>query len=248
MHWLPDGYKQLQKENAVREFGTIFIFGYDSFGKHLYKHLSKLGHEIKVVVNKLEYNEHLHEEVAPIAINIKHNEDIRSLNINPQKDIIYCAMNKTAYNLFLVLTLKTLYKNINIIAISNSYENARKLKYAGASNVIDLYEATSRRFVNVLTKPAVTKAVDEIIYKENDLKMAEIVLPKDSALEAKLLSEIDFKSHGIVLIAIIDKERGNELAFVDKRVDHKLDAGDTLVVVARKDDFERFKRFLKGEK
>ena len=230
----------------MKKFGNIFIFGYGSFGKHLYKHLSKLHQDIKVVVNKDDSLDD--ENIDVIKINIKHNDDILSLGINPKEDIVYCAMNKTAYNLFLVLTLKTLYKEINIIAISNSFENARKLKYAGATNVIDLYEATSRRFVNILTKPAVTKAVDEIIYKENDIKMAEITLPQNSPLDGKLVSEIDFKKLGIVLIAIIDKERGNELSFVDRRVDHKLDGGDTLVVVAKKDDFESFKNYLSGIK
>ena len=227
--------------------GEIFIFGYGSFGKHLYKHLSKLKNKIKVVVDAKEDEDTRSCHAEVVRINIKQNEDILSLGIDPKQDIVYCAMNKTANNLFLVLTLKTLYHDINIIAISNSYENARKLKYAGASNVIDLYEATSRRFVNILTKPAVTKAVDEIIYKENDLKMAEIVLPKDSSVDQKLLSQFDFKAHGIVLIAIIDKEKGNDLHFVDHRVDHKLDAGDTLVVVAKEDDFERFVKFLRGE-
>jgi len=233
----------------VKVEGKIFIFGYGSFGRHLYKHLSKLQNRIKVVVDSKMDDEDLEKcDAEVIRINIKHNEDILALNIDPKKDFVYCAMNKTAHNLFLVLTLKTLYNDINIIAISNSYENARKLKYAGATNVIDLYEATSRRFVNILTKPAVTKAIDEIIYKENDLKMAEIVLPKDSAVDQKLLSQLDLKSHGIVLIAIIDKEQGNELRFVDHRVDHKLDAGDTLVVVAKKDDYERFMNYLKGDK
>ena len=227
--------------------GSIFIFGYGSFGKHFYKHLSKLENKIKVVVDTGMNDDTSSCKAEVIRINIRQNDDIRSLGIDPKKDIIYCAMNKTANNLFLVLTLKTLYDDINIIAISNSHENARKLKYAGASNVIDLYEATSRRFVNILTKPAVTKAVDEIIYKENDLKMAEIVLPKDSSVDQKLLSEFDFKAHGIVLIAIIDKEQGNDLHFVDHRVDHKLDTGDTLVVVAKEDDFERFVKFLRGE-
>jgi len=227
--------------------GNIFIFGYGSFGKHLYKHLSKLENKIKVVVDKQEDEDTSSCKTEVIRINIKQNEDILSLGIDPNKDIVYCAMNKTANNLFLVLTLKTLYNNVNIIAISNSYENARKLKYAGATNVIDLYEATSRRFVNILIKPAVTKAVDEIIYKENDLKMAEIVLPEDSSVDKKMLSEFDFKAHGIILIAIIDKEQGNDLRFVDHRVDHKLDAGDTLVVVAKEDDFERFKKYLEGK-
>jgi len=224
--------------------GKIIIFGFGSFGRHLYKHLATLDKEVIVVVDVKNYDPTIPSDITPIKINIKHNDDITALNIDPKKDVVYCAMNKTAHNLFLVLSLKTLYHDLSIIAISNSFENARKLKYAGASSVIDLYEATSRRFVNMLTKPAVTKAVDEIIYKENDLKMAEVVLPKDSAIDTKLLSEIDFKKHGIVLIAIIDKERGDELSFIDHRIDHKLDGGDTLVVVAKKDDLQKFQEFL----
>lgn len=227
--------------------GRIFIFGYGSFGKHLYKHLYKHNKNITVVIDNTQTQDVQDSQANVVSINIKQNDDVLSLGIEPKKDIIYCAMNKTANNLFLVLTLKTLFKEINIIAISNSYENARKLKYAGASNVIDLYEATARRFVNILTKPAVTRAVDEIIYKENDLKMAEIVLPENSAIDKKLLSQFDFKAHGIILIAIIDKEKGNDLYFVDHRVDHKLDSGDTLVVVAKKNDLERFQKFLGNE-
>ena len=222
----------------------IIIFGFDSFGRHLYKHLSDTNKDVVVVVDSKNDDATFHHITTPKKINIKHNDDIKALGINEQEDVVYCAMNKTAHNLFLVLSLKTLYRDLNIIAISNSFENARKLKYAGATSVIDLYEATSRRFVNMLTKPAVTKAVDEIIYKENDLKMAEIVIPADSIIDGKYLSEIDFKKYGIVLIAIIDKERGHELSFVDHRIDHKLDSGDTLVVVARKDDFEAFVRFI----
>jgi len=231
----------------MKKYEKIFIFGFGSFGRHLYKHLKSYGSEVIVVVDHKDNDMIYNDTITPIVINIKQNSDIESLGIDPKKDIVYCAMNKTANNLFLVLSLKTLYGELDVIAISNSYENARKLKYAGATNVIDLYEATARRFVNILTKPAVTKAVDEIIYKENDLKMAEILIPPASPLEAKRISEIDFKPFGIVLIAIIDNERGHELSFIDHRIDHKLDAGDTLVVVARKEDLVRFQDFLKGK-
>jgi Trk K+ transport system NAD-binding subunit len=45
---------------------------------------------------------------------------------------------------------------------------------------------------------------------------------------------------GVILIAIIDKELGQELVFTDHRINHKLDAGDTLVVVAKNDDLKKF--------
>jgi len=226
---------------------NIVIFGYGHFGRQLYKHLSILGHNITVLSTLDEFIERGKEEgVSVQKVNIKRNDDILALGIDESSDLIYCAMNHTANNLFLVLTLRTLYPKAKIIAVSNSFENTRKLKYAGAQSVIDLYEATSRRVVNILTKPAVTRALDEIIYKQNDIKMAEIELPQGSFLDAKLVSEVAFKAMGVILVAIIDKELGHELVFTDHRVDHKLDAGDILVVVAKTDDLARFRQKIQG--
>jgi voltage-gated potassium channel len=232
----------IQKKNVI-------LFGYGNFAKQLYKNLSISGHKIKIINTLEEYNNTaLDEENLDITvINIKKNEDVLSLGINPVNDLLYCAMSKTANNLFLVLTLKALYPDADIIAISNSYENTRKLKYAGAGNVIDLYEATSRRVVNMFTKPAVTKALDEIVYHQNNIKMAEIKLPENSFLESKPVSDINFKEMGIILLAIIDKELGHELIFIDHRIDHKLDAGDTLVVIGLIDNLQKFKEKLSLE-
>jgi len=223
---------------------NILLFGYGSFGRQLYKNLSSMGHQIKVVTSLEEHENSVDDGVEILKINIKRNDDILSLGINPDVDMLYCSMNKTANNLFLVLTLRTLFPHANIIAISNSFENTRKLKYAGANSVIDLYEATSRRIVNILTKPAVTRALDEIVYNQNDLKMAEIVLPKNSPIDGRYVKEVEFKKMGVVLIAIIDKELGHELIFTDHHINHKLDFGDTLVVVAKDDDLSKFKGYL----
>jgi len=224
---------------------NIVLFGYGSFGRQLYKNLSKLSYNVKVVTSLEEHENSVRDDnVDIVKINIKRDDDILSLGINPDTDMLYCSMNKTANNLFLVLTLRTLFPHANIIAISNSFENTRKLKYAGANSVIDLYEATSRRIVNILTKPAVTRALDEIVYNQNDLKMAEIVLPKNTPLDGRFVKEIEFKKMGVILIAIIDKELGHELIFTDHRINHKLDYGDTLVVVAKDDDLADFKRYI----
>lgn len=222
---------------------SILLFGYGNFGKQLYKNLSVLGYSIKVLSTVAEFIEQGKEEnVDVIKINIKKNDDILALGIDADKDLLYCAMNQTANNLFLVLTLRALFPHANIIAISNSSENTRKLTYAGANSVIDLYEATSRRVVNMLTKPAVTKALDEIIYKQNNLKMAEIELPEESLFDGEYVADISFKSMGIILIAIIDRELGHELIFIDHRVNHKIDAGDILVVIGLDENLTKLKQ------
>ena len=224
---------------------NIILFGYGSFGKQLYKKLRSRGHSVMVIVGFDDYVEMDSDATSDIIrINITRNDDILALNIDAEESILYCVMNKTANNLFLVLTLKSLYPNANVIANSNSKEATRKLKYAGASSVIDLYEATSRRIVNVLTKPAVSMALDEIIYKQNDLKMLEIELEENTFLEGKYINDIKFRQMGIILIAIIDKELGYELIFTDHKINHKLDAGDILVIVAKENDIRKFQEML----
>ena len=221
----------------------IILFGYGNFGRQLYKHLSLLGYIVTVLSTKDEYIQRAEDDgVEALKFDITQNRDILALDIDQSNDLIYCAMNQTANNLFLVLTLRTLLSHSDIIAISNSSENTRKLKYAGANSVINLYEATSRRVVNILTKPAVTRALDEIIYKRNDIKMAEIELPKESFLDGLFAKDVNFKKMGVILVAIIDKELGHELIFIDHCINHKLDAGDTLVIVAKDDDLKSFKK------
>lgn len=224
---------------------NIVLFGYGSFGRQIYKNLSLLGHNIQVISSMDKDISLVDSKDIPITkINIKKNDDILALNIDAQNSIFYCAMDRTANNLFLVLTLKSLFPTANVIAISNSNETTRKLKYAGATSVIDLYEATSRRVVNSLTKPAVSRALDEIVYKQNDLNMLEIELPANTFLDGKYVNEINFRKMGLILIAIIDKELGYELVFTDHRINHKLDCGDTLVIVAKKENITKFKDML----
>jgi voltage-gated potassium channel len=220
---------------------NIILFGFGNFGKQLYKNLLAANYNIKVVSSNENYVENARENnIDMLSVNIKKNDDIKSININQDEDLLYCAMTKTANNLFLVLSLRALYPRANIIAVSNSFENTRKLKYAGVNSVIDLYETTSRRVVNMLTKPAVTKAIDEIIYKQNSLKIAEITLPPNSMFDGELLADVEFKALGIILIAIIDRELGHELIFIDHHVDHKLDAGDVLVVMGHDEKIKMF--------
>ncbi|WP_294956390.1 TrkA family potassium uptake protein [Sulfurovum sp.] len=222
----------------------IVLFGYGVTGRQLYKKLIEAGNSVRVISgvdDKVEQG--TEENVNIIKVNIKHNRDIHSLDIDPKNELIYCGMSRTATNLFLVLTLRALYREAVIVSVSNSSESTRKLKYAGANSVIDLYDATARRTVNSMTKPAVTKVLDEIVYRRNDLRMAEVEIEENSVADGIKLSEIDFQEYGIVLIALIDRELGDELIFSYSTIDHHLDKGDVLVVVGKIKNLKYFQEY-----
>jgi voltage-gated potassium channel len=224
----------------------VILFGYGKFGRHMYAHLSASGHYVKLATMvDSNYNEAIEDRIKDIKrFNPKHNDSIRMLGVNPSKHLLYCAMDHTSNNLFLVLSLRELYHDAMIVAISNSEENTRKLKYAGADIVIDIYEASAQHLVTNLTKPAVAEAISTIIFEKNDLRIAEIVLKDGTQLEGKRAAQIDFYSRGLILVAVIDKELGDELIYLSRGVDHKFDAGDTLVLAGKADDILFFKREL----
>lgn len=221
----------------------VILFGYGKFGRHMYTHLSRSGHHVKLATMiASNHAEAVADRIKDIRqFNPKHNDSIRMLGINPSRHLLYCAMEHTSNNLFLVLSLRELYHDAMIVAISNSEENTRKLKYAGADTVIDIYEASAQHLVTNLTKPAVAEAISTIVFEKNDLKIAEILLEADTILEGKHAAEIDFHGRGLILIAVIDKEMGDELIYLSRGVDHKFDAGDTLVLAGKSDDVLSFK-------
>ena len=226
----------------------VILFGYGKFGRHLYTHLNRSGHHVKLAtMMESNYDEAVEDRIKDIKrFNPKHNDSIRMLGINPAKHLLYCAMDHTSNNLFLVLSLRELYHDAVIVAISNSDENTRKLKYAGADTIIDVYEASSQHLVTNLTKPAVAEAINTIVFEKNNLRIAEIQLAHNTLLEGKYATEIDFYSRGIILVAIIDKEMGDELIYISKGIDHKFDGGDTLVLAGKSEDILAFKRELEG--
>ncbi|HHD77752.1 MAG TPA: TrkA family potassium uptake protein [Campylobacteraceae bacterium] len=226
----------------------VVLFGYGKFGRQMYNRLVQNGHHVILATSKeSNFEDAVRDNIQDIRhFTPKRNDSIKMLGIDPAKQLLYCAMDHTSNNLFLVLSLRELYRDAVIVAVSNSEENQRKLKYAGADTVIDIYDASAQHLVTNLTKPAVAEALNNIIFENNELKVAEIKLEPGTFLDQKSASQIDFYSRGLIMIAIIDKELGDDLIYASRGIDHKFDAGDTLIVAGRIEDIVAFKKELEG--
>lgn len=220
----------------------VFLFGFGKYGRHFYKHLCEAGYSVTVATQlKENYLAAVEADIEDVkSFNPKDNESLKALGIEPAKSMLYCTMDNVANNLFLILSLREIFHDATIVATSNSEENSRKMLYAGADVIIDVYDASAQHIVTNLTKPAVNKALNTIVYAKNDLRIAELTIEPHSLLEGRYANEIDFKARGVILIAIIDKELGDELVYLTRGVNHRLDAGDTLVLAGTVTAIARF--------
>lgn len=235
-------------DTAKKDNREIILFGYGKLGHRVYEMLSTYFTKITVVeqTELLTQDAKEHGIVKSFTIDFKQDQELIDLGLEGK--ILFCAMDEMAMNIFLVLSLRSMTQNSTIISISTSAENTRKLKFIGADKVIDIYEASANRIVDIITRPAVTRVLDEIVFVDNGISLEEIEIPPNSFLEGKYLHEVDFKEYGLILVGITDKEMGDDFIFVSRGIDHKFDAGDILVLLGESYALERFyKKLTEGK-
>jgi len=219
----------------------VVLFGYGKFGVNIADTIHAHGAEILLVeADKKKYKrarEHGFEECR--LVDVTRDEELEALPVKAEDQLV-CVMDDDHLNVFLVLSLRALFPENKILAISDSIHATRKLKMAGADKVIDLYAVSANRIHNILNKPVATKFLEGFVDHTHEYSFREIVIPDDSFLHGKMLQEVDFHRYGIIFVGMIDVELGNSFIFVTTGLDHKLDSGDIIVCIGHDEDLERF--------
>lgn len=224
----------------------ILLFGYGRYGEQIAKQLMHTGYDVYIAEYDKKNLKHASLDGFEhiLIVDIENDEELASILLDNGFKKIFCAFDNEEENIYLTITFKAIFHKIEIIAICESKETERKLKLAGADKVIDTMEAAANRIFFILEKPAVTEAIDNILQDPN-LTFSEIEIPKDSFLDGINISDINIKKRfNVIVIGIVDKELGNRFTFITKGIKHKLDAGDILVLIGKKENIKKFEEEL----
>ena len=224
----------------------VVLFGFDDFGERVSEFLSK--RDVLVVVFDKEEEKRAKSKLFDVVRLMDITDDeIKKLD---KFDIALCVLRDEDKNLFLSLTIKDLFPKIPIVAKVSNKDNEYKYKLAGVEKTINPYEVTANRIMTILKKPLTLKLIEEIIFNDNTLIFDDIQIPPNSFLDGKFIKDIykEIKQkYNILIIAIVDKEMSEDVQFVTKGINHKLDRDDILVIVGEREDILRFKKDLQGE-
>ncbi len=222
----------------------IVIFGYNVLSFDAITRLDNTLNDILVVeADPVLFASAEEKGINISAINFRSDDELKSIGIGQDVDIIFCFLPNDSENVFLTLSARAIDPNLNIIAIVDSPQSAEKLIAAGANKIIDPYRICGQKIYELVKKPDITNVIDHTVFGRHDLHVAEITIPDASPLENTYLSNISLKEkHNLVFIGIIDKELGEELHFVIGEKDHKLDAGDIIVVLGPSREINAFKK------
>jgi Trk K+ transport system NAD-binding subunit len=221
---------------------AALIFGYNDYALEIAKNL-KSGYE-KVTIYTLG------SEVD--ALKNSHDVEIKSFDlsdnwsnidedIDRENSIAFCVLEDSAENIFLTISLRSSFENLNIIALSNNKQTASKLQMAGANKVIPLVQTTAEMIAEMLQKPIVKEVFHNILFQNSALKIAQVKINEGNAYVGKEISEIDWSiKYGVVVLALVHKDMSSEFIYSYKIKHHIIDKDDVFIVVGYAKDIKEF--------
>ena len=220
----------------------VLVFGYNEYAKEISQNfvLDKF-HVHLYVLDELSFINAQNDGLKVELVELDDDWLDIGRNFNVNEVICFCALDDDAQNVFLTISLRAEYENLHIISLATSKDSADKLRLAGANKAIAKLETTANVIVELLEKPAVVEVMNDILYRNKDLKLAEYTIAKGSVLEGEYLHEIILhKQYNIIILAVADKELEAEFTFTTQGHNHKIDIGDVLVVMGREKDLQNF--------
>jgi len=189
------------------------------------------------VIEHIEARKYLYLEMDATA-----EEALMQAGVMKAKGIV-TAVNSDANNVFITMTAKSLRPDVFVLARASEEKNEPKLLRAGANRVVSPYLIGGRRIAQMLKRPTVVDFVDIAMMGSHlGLMMEEAKIGEKSSLIGKNLIDSHLrKDYGVIIVAI--KKQSGDMVFNPTPAE-KLDAGDVIVVIGKKEDMKRMNAVL----
>jgi voltage-gated potassium channel len=182
------------------------------------------------------------EGLVAELIDYTDDEALRSVGIGSHIEGMFCLFSEDSENVFLAISARALDPRLRIVAVCQAPEAAPKLLAAGADKVVDPYEISGARVHELIERPEVVDLLEQTVFGQQDLNVAEVTIPHRSWLHGVHLSALrKVMTQNLILLGVVDLERGKELILSTRGIDHKLDYDDVLVVIGARSEIDSFR-------
>ncbi len=230
------------KKDIVRD--KVLLFGCNSMVIEVAGQLANKDQNITIIsqdegcVKRID-----HKNIQFKQLDYTDDEALKTLGIGKDVSVIFSFFKKDSKNVYLTISAKNIDPDVLIITLSQSLDSSDKLRAAGADKVIDPYEISGRKIYNMIRRPLVSETIEQAIFGQNLINLADVKIRKNCFLDGKRLEESHLsQNYNLILLGVVDKELGNEFIFKLSGIDHKLDSNDLLVVIGTTDEIERLRQ------
>ncbi|PPS43306.1 TrkA family potassium uptake protein [Chroococcidiopsis sp. TS-821] len=151
-----------------------------------------------------------------------------------------------AINVFITLTARELNPNLQIIARGELPSTEKKLRLAGADQVVLPAAIGAERMAHMITHPAAMDFLEQDdgrntlneLLAEIDVQVDELAIPADSPLANQTVSDIEIRGKGAFIVVALRKNDGTMI--IHPKHEMLLEVGDTVIVMGHRGDIPQF--------
>ncbi len=226
-------YKLIKMQNKIEKLKNhVIICGFGRNGSKAYHELKNKGIQV-VVVDKTIPKDEIEFYVEDDATN---DQALIRAGIMHARFII-CALPNDAQNVYIVLSAKELNPEIITISRASNESSVKKLKLAGANNVIMPDVLGGAHMANLVLMPDVKEFMDYMYSYDHKHNIVELETKKTTKLSALNC----WQNTGALLLGI-KKQSGEYL--INPTADTTIQPGDRLIVLANSEQIALVKEYL----
>jgi voltage-gated potassium channel len=224
----------------------VIICGFGRIGQVLARQLLEVGERFVILEhdsenvaiaqdqNYLVYDGNPSDEVALEKVGIK------------RAKVLATVVPDDANNVFITLTARELNPNLLILARGELASTEKKLRLAGANQVVSPATVSGLRMANLIVQPSgqdLLGQTEELTYLNEllspiDIQMAELRISGDSLMIGRTIRELEVRAKGAFIV--IGLRRPNDPILIQTTQSLMLDRGDTVVILGRKTEIPKF--------
>ena len=239
-------YKQRKMRKRIKSLENhVIICGYGRNGRQASIELSQHFQDFVIV----DINEEVIDEISSETDNLflqgdaTHEDILIEAGIEKAKALI-TTMPSDANNVFVVLTARELNNDLKIISRASEYRADKKLKRAGATNVIMPDKIGGQRMAKLVAQPDIVEFLDYIMLQTaEEVSIIELSCNNiSSCLENKSIKELGVRNKSGANIIGLKTSDGTYVFNPDP--DYILSRDDKLFVLGSKTQIEKLRNVL----
>jgi voltage-gated potassium channel len=215
----------------------VIVCGYGRFGRAVAEELTR--HKVPMVIIdvRAEAAEELDRLDIPYLIgDAMHDEVLDDAGIRSARAIV-AATASDADNVYITLAAREKNPAISIHARGEGEVGLRRLKLAGANQVISAYQYGGYRVATTIVRPSVVDFIELFASgRGEEVDLEEIQIPADSKMVGKTVVEIEDTLGKLRIVAL---KRGDDPIRIIPRANTQVHAGDLIVVIGERAGLER---------
>jgi voltage-gated potassium channel len=238
------GRNAMQRELS-KFHGHVIVCGYGRFGRAVVEELTRGRARCVILDSNPALRDDLEAEGVPYLIGSALSEDVLESARLAHAKAIVLAIPSDSDNVFITLSARERNPAIRVHARAESEAGARRLRLAGADQVISAYQSGGSRIAAAIVRPAVVDFLEiSTLGHDERVALEEIRVGSRSAIVGRPLGAIE---HDHPRVRIIALKRADEAMSITPDPKNRVADGDFLVVVGERAGLDDLAQLAQGQ-